>query len=232
MEGEFQDQGQLDQELEEWLSPRGSQSVHGFFSEQYKQESIQTEDSAPEGAIISNQYPEGETYTMVVVKLSDKVEGSGDDIDSPLCGRLYKEETDIVPWSGTYPYAKMNCFTWSKEDNDWIVSGDQYNEELKNQKGPIHNGQFRSQTLKEKQKTEETCSKYAGSAKFNGIPREGKPAIPIKSYKDQCREHMINNVMWDVLSFPDPRNKRRGGIFFYINLDFHWNMSRAMYRVF
>ena len=26
--------------------------------------------------------------------------------------------------------------------------------------------------------------------------------------------------------------KRRGGIFFYISLDFHWIMSRAMYRVF
>ena len=44
MESEFQDQGQLDQELEEWLSPRGSQSVQGFFSEEDKQESIQTED--------------------------------------------------------------------------------------------------------------------------------------------------------------------------------------------
>ena len=55
MEGEFQDQGQLDQELEEWLSPRGSQSVHGFFSEEEKQEPIQTKDSAPEGARISNQ---------------------------------------------------------------------------------------------------------------------------------------------------------------------------------
>ena len=59
MEGEFQDQVQLDQELEEWLSPRGSQSVHSFFSEKEKQQSIQTEDSAPEGAIISNQAPEG-----------------------------------------------------------------------------------------------------------------------------------------------------------------------------
>ena len=86
MEGEFQDQGQLDQDLEEWLSPRGSQSVHGFFSEEEKQESIRIEDLAPEGAIISNQSPEGEISTMVVVKWSDKVEGSGDDIDSPLCG--------------------------------------------------------------------------------------------------------------------------------------------------
>ena len=59
MEGEFQDQGQLDQDLEEWLSPRGIQSVHGFFSEDEKQESIRTEDSTPEGAIMSNQASEG-----------------------------------------------------------------------------------------------------------------------------------------------------------------------------
>ena len=32
MESDFKDQGQIDQDLEEWLSPRGSQSVHGFFS--------------------------------------------------------------------------------------------------------------------------------------------------------------------------------------------------------
>ena len=127
MEGEFQDQEQLDQELEEWLSPRGSQPVHGFFSEEDKQQSIKTEDSAPEG----------ETAKMVIAKWSEKVEGSGDYIDSPLCGGLYKEEKDIVPWSGTDPDAQMNCFTWSKEDNDWIVSGNQYNEEFKNWKGPI-----------------------------------------------------------------------------------------------
>ena len=39
-EGEFQDQGKLDQYLEEWLSPRGSQSIHGLLSEEEKQESI------------------------------------------------------------------------------------------------------------------------------------------------------------------------------------------------
>ena len=68
MEGEFQDQGQLDQYLDEWFSPRGIQSVHGFFSEEEKQEYTRIEDSASEGEIISNQAPEGETYTMVVVK--------------------------------------------------------------------------------------------------------------------------------------------------------------------
>ena len=84
MEVEFQDQGQLDQDLEEWLSPIGSQYVHSFFSEEYKQESIRIDDSAPEGSIISNQAPEGGTSTMVVIKWSEKVEGSGDNINSPL----------------------------------------------------------------------------------------------------------------------------------------------------
>ena len=119
---------------------------------------------------------------MVVVKWSDKVEGSGDNIYSPLCGGLYKEEADsLVPSSGTDPDAKMNFFTWSKVNNDWIVPGDQYDEKFKNWRGPLHNGQLCSQTLKEKRKKEDTCSKYAGYTKFNGIPREGKPAIPIKS---------------------------------------------------
>ena len=58
MEGEFQDQWQIDQDLEEWLSPRGSLSIHCFFSEEENQESIRIEDSAPEGATISNQAPE------------------------------------------------------------------------------------------------------------------------------------------------------------------------------
>ena len=64
-ESEFQYQGQLDQDLEEWLSPRRSKSVHGFFSEEEKQEYIQIEYSALDGAIIINQAPYGETPTML-----------------------------------------------------------------------------------------------------------------------------------------------------------------------
>ena len=80
----------IDQYLEEWLYPRGSQSVHGFFSKDDNQDSIQVEDQAPEGSIITNQATEGETYTMVVIKWREKVEESGDNINSPLCGELYK----------------------------------------------------------------------------------------------------------------------------------------------
>ena len=77
MEGEFQYQGQLDQDLEEWLYPRGSQSVHGFFSEEEKQESIRMEYSALEGSMIFNEAPDEESSKMVVIKCSDKLEGSG-----------------------------------------------------------------------------------------------------------------------------------------------------------
>ena len=98
MEDDIQYQGQLYQDLEDWLSPRGSQYVCGFFSEDKRKDSIWIEDSAPEGAIISNQYIEGGKSTMVVVKWSDKVEGSVDNIDSPLCSGLNKEEDDyLVP---------------------------------------------------------------------------------------------------------------------------------------
>ena len=49
---------------------------------------------------------------MVVIKWSENMEGSGDNINSPLCGGLYKEEDDyLVPWSVTYPDVQMNCFT-------------------------------------------------------------------------------------------------------------------------
>ena len=79
----------------------------------------------------------------------------------------------------------MNCFTWSKEDNYWIFPGGQYNEQFKNWRGPIHNGQLFSRTLKESIIAEEVCTKYAGSVNFNVIPKEVKPAVPIKYYKDQ-----------------------------------------------
>ena len=64
---------------------------------------------------------------MVVIKQSENVEGYGDNIDSPLCGGIYKEqENSLVPWSGIDPGANMISFTWSKEENYWIVIEYQY----------------------------------------------------------------------------------------------------------
>ena len=103
----------------------------------------------------------------------------------------------------------MNYFTWSKEENDWVFLGDQYNEEFNNWQGPIDNGQIRSHNLKDNRKTDDTFSKSSGSVKFNRIPIEGNTEIPIKSYKDQCRQHMIRNGIWDVFFLPDPLNKEK-----------------------
>ena len=58
-------------------------------------------------------------------------------------------------------------------------------------------------------KTEETCSKDVGPVKFNGIPREGKQEISIKYYKDQCREHMIRNGMWNVFYITNSQKKEK-----------------------
>ena len=90
MEGKIPDQGQLDQDLEEWLFPRGIQPNCGFFSEEEKQESIHIEDSAPEGEIISNQDPEGEIYNMVVIKWSYAIKYPRAEVYGPLCDVLYK----------------------------------------------------------------------------------------------------------------------------------------------
>ena len=144
---------------------------------------------------------------MTVLNWSEKVEGLRHKTDAPVCGGLYKDEENyIVTWSGTDPNSNMNCFSWSIQYSDCVVPRDQYNESFNNSQGPIHNVNFRSQTLKEKRKTDQTCTKYAGSAKFNSIPKLGNPEIPINSYKNQCREHIISNGVWGDLSLPDPHN--------------------------
>ena len=129
MEGKFQYQGQLDQDLKYWLSPIWSQNKCGFLSEDDKQDSTLIEGLDPEVSTIENKSPEGKISTIVVIKFSEKLEGSGDKIYDPMCIQLYKEEGgSIVPLSVIDTYSKMNFFTWSKEENGFIVPGDEYNE--------------------------------------------------------------------------------------------------------
>ena len=81
-------------------------------------------------------------------------------------------------------------------------------------------------------KTEETCSNYAGPVKFNGIPREGNPAISMQSYKDQCREHMIRNGMWDVFYIADSQNKEKEWDLLLHHSKFPLEYVKGLYRVF
>ena len=99
MEGEFQDKGKLDQELEEWLFTIGFNLIAISSLRRKKKESIHIEGSAPYGAILINQSSEGETSTMLVVKWSDNVEVLVDNIDNTLWGGLYKGDDDsLVTW--------------------------------------------------------------------------------------------------------------------------------------
>ena len=81
---------------------------------------------------------------MVVIKLSDAIKEPRVKVYGPQCAGLYQRDNgSIITWSGTDPDAKVNSFTWSTDENDWIFLGNQYNEDLNNWKGPINNGQFR-----------------------------------------------------------------------------------------
>ena len=72
---------------------------------------------------------------------------------------------------------------------------------------PLHNGQFCQKELNEKITTDNKCSNFSSSVKFNLISREENPEITIKSYKDQSCEKMIRNGIWDVSSLLGPQKK-------------------------
>ena len=145
---------------------------------------------------------------MVVIEWSDEVRALVDYIYTPMCVGSYKNKYgSIYPWSVIDPDVKMNFFTWSIKYNDWIFSGDQYNKKIKNWWNPLHSGQLCFRIINENKITEKTLSEFSGSVKFNGIPIEVNPEIPIKFYKDGFFEHITINRMWDVFSLLYPCNQ-------------------------
>ena len=85
IENKFQDQEQLDQDLEYWLTPRESQSTHIFFSEEEKRVSTWLESLYPEVSKTRNSYLEGyvSMWTMVIFKWLEVAEEPGDKVDAP-----------------------------------------------------------------------------------------------------------------------------------------------------
>ena len=57
------------------------------------------------------------------------------------------------------------------------------------------------------------------SVHFNRIHIKGKLEIPIKSYKDQCREQCEMSSTLETSAI-----NTRSGIFLYISLDIRWTM--------
>ena len=91
---------------------------------------------------------------MMVKKWPDAIKRTIVKVDGPLCGGLHKEyHGSVTNWSVTDPDAKMNYFTWSTNENDCIVLGDQINEEFNHWRETINNGQFRQNNLREMRKS-------------------------------------------------------------------------------
>ena len=76
--------------------------------------------------------------------------------------------------------------------------------------GPVHDSQYRPMDHKEARKVRETCTSYKDSKKFDGlvVKDNGQPPVMMKDWIDIIRDHMIQNGMWDVFQYKDPKSKR------------------------
>ena len=103
----------------------------------------------------------------------------------------------------------MNFFTWSNEDNDWIIQGDKYNGEFKTGEdlSIMVNSVCRPSRRRKIKRIHAPSMQILPS--IIGIHIEVKPSIPIKSYKDQFRNHMVRNGIWGVISLQDPQNEEK-----------------------
>ena len=123
---------------------------------------------------------------------------------SPLCGGLFKEDSGtITAFVGSDPDSKVNLFSWDSSLDDWVCLG-LYQPKGPNNKGPVHQGQFRPTNLKLAAAVERVCTSHSG-AKYHGLSAlEGETLIPVRTFKAACRRHMILHGMWDVFNLPDP----------------------------
>lgn len=113
---------------------------------------------------------------------------------------------DIFAWSGTDPDSDIMTYSWDQVLNRWTIPKDKYVEGAARIQGPTRNLMYRPRGVKNERQTMEFCTTYKGT-KFNGLtPKEGKAAMPLKTYKDILRHHMIEHGMWDVFNLNDPKN--------------------------
>ena len=67
---------------------------------------------------------------------------------------------------------------------------------------------YRPRGVKQERVTKDHCITYGGSDKFNGvIPIDGQTTIPLSTFKDVMRQHVIENGMIDTFLMKDPRDK-------------------------
>ena len=119
-------------------------------------------------------------------------------------------DDEIFAWSGTDPDTpKVMMYSWSVSAKGWTLPKSQFKKGGTKIQGPTREGMYRPRGVKQERTTKENCSTYSGTDTFNGInPSDGKISIPIITYKDVTRKHMIDHGMIDVFLLKDPRNKK------------------------
>ena len=120
-------------------------------------------------------------------------------------------DDEIFAWSGTDPDApKVMMYSWNVQVKGWTLSKAQFKAGGTKIQGPTREGMYRPRGVKQERTTKENCSIYHGTEPFNGInpSTDGKINIPIVTYKDVTRKHMIDHGMIDVFLLKDPRNKK------------------------
>lgn len=53
-------------------------------------------------------------------------------------------------------------------------------------------------------KTREGCTSFDGVAYCGLVAKEGEALIPVLTFKETLRQHMITHGMWDVFSLNNP----------------------------
>ena len=119
-------------------------------------------------------------------------------------------DDEIFAWSGTDPDAsKVMMFSWSVKLKGWTLPKAQFKKGGSKIQGPTREGMYRPRGVKQERTTKENCTGYAGTETFNGInPTDGKINIPLTTFKDVTRKHMIRHGMIDIFLLKDPRNKK------------------------
>jgi len=112
---------------------------------------------------------------------------------SPLCGGLFKEDSGtITAFVGSDPDSKVNLFSWDSSLDDWVCLG-LYQPKGPNNKGPVHQGQFRPTNLKLAAAVERACTSHSG-AKYHGLSAlEGETLIPVRTFKAKKEKEQGNS---------------------------------------
>ena len=116
---------------------------------------------------------------------------------------------EVFAWSGTDPDADtVMMYSWSVEHIGWTIDIKDIKKGGTRIQGPTREGMYRPRGVKQERVTKEHCTTYGGADKFNGvIPIDGQTTIPLTTFKDVMRQHMIENGMIDMFLLNDPRDK-------------------------